>query len=183
MIILSPHTADTLSPLAEDQSWVMFVQVMAPVGVNPIKIEGVTGTQIAARLRAIDADNAFETYLVGLLNLGDGLSDHKDPTAVADAIGQQFSSARLRHDWFQPTIDLLTFIQAHGQEALQALLSQARSWNVPDGAVDINELAEFLGVSKSTVRRMTARREIPHFRVGKALRYVPAEVLAALQRG
>jgi len=174
VIVLSPHTADSLSPLAEDQSWVMFVQVHAG-GLSPIKIEGVRGAQIAERLRAIDADSAFEVYLIGLIPVD-------DPAAAMQAIMAAHATSRLRHDWFLPTIDLLAYVQSDAQTSLQELLAQARPDHVPDHAVDIDEIAEFLGVSTSTVRRMVKAGEIPHLRMGKALRFVPAEVLAALQR-
>lgn len=175
MIVLSPHTASTLSPLTVGHSWVMFVQVSPPIGgAGPIKIEGVRGTQIATRLREIAADNAYETYIVGL-------TPTETPDELAQVIHDQFAPA-LHHDWFEPTIDLLTFIQHTAQDALQALLAQTRPGGLPDGAVDIETIAEFLGVSVPTVRRLVKNGEIPHLRMGKALRFVPADVVASLER-
>ena len=176
MIVLSPHTASTLSPLTADQSWVMFVQVSPPVGAaGPIKIEGVRGTQIAPRLREIAADNAYETYIIGLTST-------ETPGELAQVIHDQFNAALLHHDWFEPTIELLAFVQHTAQEALQNLLAQTRPGGVPEGAVDIETIAEFLGVSVPTVRRAVKAGEIPYLRMGKALRFVAADVLASLER-
>jgi excisionase family DNA binding protein len=176
MIVLSPHTANALAPHAVDQSWVMFVQVNAPVsGLGPIKIEGVRGTQIAARLRALAADNAFEPYLIGL-------TPTVTPNELARAIQEQHVLARLHHDWFQPTAGLLAFIQHTAAGALRRLLAQARPGNIPDGAVDIDEIAQHLGVSVPTVRRLVKDEKIPYLRMGKALRFVPGDVVASLER-
>jgi len=175
MLILSPHTASVLSPLTSDQSWVMFVQVNPPMGgLGPIKIEGVRGAQIATRLREIAADNAYETFIIGL-------TPTLNPAELAQTIHLQFAGALLHDDWFTPTIDLIAFIQSTGQEALQALLDQTRPGGVPDGAVDIETLAEFLGVSVPTVRRAVKAREIPFFKMGKAYRFDVASVLASLE--
>ena len=176
MIFISPHTATTLTPLTADQSWVMFVQVSPPTGgMGPIKIEGVRGTQIAARLREIAADNAYETFIIGL-------SPTDQPDELANVIQEQHASAHLHHDWFEPTIELVTFIQSTSQQALVELLTQARPGGVPDGAVDIDQIAGFLGVSTKTVRRLVKAGEIPYLRMGKALRFVPADVVASLER-
>jgi excisionase family DNA binding protein len=43
------------------------------------------------------------------------------------------------------------------------------------------ELAELTGVGDTTLEAMAARSEIPHVRVGKALRFVASEVLQALR--
>lgn len=176
MIVLSPHTASTLSPLTRDQSWVMFLQVNPPDGeMGPIKIEGVKGTQITTRLHAIAFDNAFEPFIVGLIQTS-------TPAELEAAIHTQFTSSLLHHNWFEPTMDLLTFIQQTSQSALQDLLAQARPGGVPDGAVDTEAIAKFLGVSIPTVRRAVKAGEIPFFRMGKALRFVPADVLASLKQ-
>ena len=175
MLILSPHTANVLTPLASEHSWVMFVQANPPTGgLGPIKIEGVRGAQIAPRLREIARDNAYETFIIGL-------TPTTTPTELATEIHAQFANALLHGDWFTPTIDLIAFIQSTGQDALQTLLDQARPGGVPDGAVDIETLAEFLGVSVPTVRRAVKAREIPFFKVGKAYRFVVADVLASLE--
>jgi len=154
----------------------MFVQVNVPVsGLGPIKIEGAKGTQIASRLRALAADNAFEPYLIGL-------TPTTTPNELAKVIQDQHAAARLHHDWFQPTAGLLAFIQHTAASALQKLLAQARPGGIPDGAVDIDEIARILGVSVQTVRRLVKDEKIPFLRMGKALRFVPADVLASLER-
>ncbi|MGH7176616.1 MAG: helix-turn-helix domain-containing protein [Tepidisphaeraceae bacterium] len=176
MIVLSPHTANTLSPLTADNSWVMFVQVNAPVGATgPIKIEGVRGARIAARLREIAADNAYETYIIGL-------TPTDNPDEMEQAIHQQFASTHLHHGWFDVTPELIAFVQHTAQEALQALLAQTRPGGVPDGAVDIEALAEFLNVSVPTIRRAVKTGAIPYFKVGKSYRFVVNDVLASLNQ-
>ena len=154
----------------------MFVQVNAPMsGRGPIKIEGVKGTQIASRLRALAAENAFEPYLIGL-------TPTTTPNESAKAIQDQHVTLRLHHDWFRPTVELLTFIQHTAVGALQKLLAQARPGNIPDGAVDIDEIARILGVSAQTVRRFVKDEKIPYLRVSNALRFVPGDVVASLER-
>jgi excisionase family DNA binding protein len=176
MLFLSPHTAKTLSPLTADQSWVMFVQVNPTTGgFGPIKIEGVRGTQIATRLREIAADNAFETFIIGL-------TPTETPDELAHMIQTQFASAHLHHEWFEATIDLVSFIQHTAQEALETLLAQTRPGGIPDGAVDIETIAGLLGVSSKTVRRLVKDGEIPYMRMGRALRFVPSDVMASLER-
>jgi excisionase family DNA binding protein len=141
---------------------------------GPIKIEGMRGERIASRLREID-ESPYEMMLIGL-------TPTENPTELAQEIHEQFASTNLRQDWFEATLDLLIFIQQTGQDALQTLLAQARPGGVPDGAVDIEAIAEFLGVSIPTVRRAVKAREIPFFKMGKAYRFVPADVLASLER-
>lgn len=154
----------------------MFVQVNAPgSGLGPIKIEGVKGTQIASRLRTLAADNAFEPYLIGLTST-------PTPTELAKTIQDQYTTTRLHHDWFQPSAGLLTFIQHTAAGTLRELLAQARPGNVPDGAVDIEQIAQHLGVSVQTVRRLVRDGKIPYLRMGKALRFVPTDVIASLER-
>lgn len=176
MIFLSPHTANTLTPLTTDQSWVMFVQVNPPSGgLGPIKIEGVRGAQIATRLRELVADNAYEPFIIGL-------TATETPDELVEVIHTEYAAALIHRDWFEPTIELVGFIQHTAQDALQALLTQARPGGVPDGAIDIEELAGVLGVSTKTIRRLVKANEIPHLRMGKALRFVAADVIASLER-
>jgi len=177
LIILSPNTAATLSPLTTDQSWVMFVQVHPPVGSGPIKIEAVDGPQIAARLKSLSVENAYETFVIGLIPTD-------DPVGLEQDLHEQFAAANLRHDWFTPTYELLAYVQETAQQALEDLLAQTRPGGLPDHAVDITAMAGLLGVSVPTVRRLVKAGEIPHLRMGKALRFVPADVIASLeQRG
>lgn len=51
--------------------------------------------------------------------------------------------------------------------------------SAPDeGLVDPKHVAGWLGVSKRTVQDMAARREIPHKRIGKQLRFWMPEVIS-----
>jgi len=157
----------------------MFVQVTPPgVGYGPIKIEGVKGVQLAPRLRAIAADNAFDALLIGLVAT-------PTPDELTQTIHDQHEAARLHHDWFTPTTELVGFIQHAAQPALRDLLGRTRPGGLPDNAVDIGEMAAILGVSVPTVRRMVKADEIPYLRLGKALRFMPADVVASvrLRRG
>ena len=176
MIVLSPYTASTLSPHTADQSWVMFVQVNPPTGgMGPILIEGVRGVQIAARLRALAADNAFDAFIIGL-------TPTTTPNELAKVIQDQHEAAHLHHDWYEPTIELLIYIKETSQKKLAELLAAARPGGLPDHAVDIEEIAAIVGVSIPTVRRLVKSGEIPYLRVGKALRFVPVDVVASLER-
>lgn len=154
----------------------MFVQVNPPTGgAGPIKIEAVKGANIAARLRALAAENAFEPYLIGLTST-------TTPNELAKAIHEKHLAAHIHHDWFDPTPELLAFVQHTAALALRDLLARTRPGGIPDGAVDIDEIAHYLGVSVQTVRRMVKAGDIPHLRMGKALRFVPADVVASLER-
>ena len=154
----------------------MFVQVSSPYGPGPIKIEVVDGTKLASRLRALAADNAFEAMMIGLIATN-------APTDDARVIEQSFEAAHLHDGWFEPVPGLLALIQQRGQEALQTLLARTHPGALEgDGAVDINEMARILGVSVKTVRRMIDANEIPYLRWGRVLRFVPADVIASLQR-
>ncbi len=176
MLFLSPHTANTLSPLTNEQSWVMFVQVSPPVGgMGPIKIQGARGSQISAKLREIVMNCPYETFIIGL-------APTENPDELEAVIQEQFDAARIHHDWFAPTIELLALIEEMGQQALQDLLAQVRPGGLPDNAIDIEAMAEILGVSTKTVRRLVKAREIPYMRMGKALRFVASEVIASLER-
>jgi len=176
MLFVSSHTANAISPLAEDQSWVMFLQMRAPtIESGPIKIEGVRGSQIGSRLGEIAAENAYEMFLIGL-------HPTNEPNELAQLICEQHASAHMHHDWFEPSPELVAFIQHTAQQALADLLEHARSGNVPDGAVDIEEIAALLGLSTKTIRRLVKARQIPFLRTAKALRFVPADVIASLRQ-
>ena len=47
--------------------------------------------------------------------------------------------------------------------------------------LSIDEAAKLLGVKRSTVYAWTHRREIPHYKVGKHLRFVPDELDSWIQ--
>lgn len=154
----------------------MFVQARAPGNaMGPIKIEGVHGSRIASRLRTLAEENAYETFIIGL-------HPTDAPDELAEAIYEQHAAARLHHDWFEPTIELITFIQLTAQQALTELLASVRPGGMPEGAVDIETIAQLIGVSVPTVRRLVKAGDIPYLRMGKALRFIAADVLASLER-
>lgn len=176
MIVLSPHTTEALSPHTKGQSWVMFVQAKPPCGGigGPIWIEGVgSDDEVSDRLREIDRWCPYETFIIGL-------QPTDTPEELAAAIQAQHQTSRLRHDWFEPTPELILLIQHNGQQAVIALLERVQPGGVPDGVVDIKTIAEFLDVSVPTVRRLVKAGVIPAIRMGKALRFVTADVLESL---
>ncbi len=177
MIVIGSHTAQALSPHTAEHSWVMFVQIAPPAGIiGPIKIEGVRGSRVSKRLLAISEDNPYPAYLIGLV-------ETPTPDEHAQAICEQHIASHLHDQWFEPTPGLLQFIQHVGQSALTSLLAATRPGGVPDGVVDIEGIAAMLGVSVPTVRRLVAGDSIPHFRVGRQLRFVVEDVLASMNRG
>jgi len=153
----------------------MFIQVNPPTGAGLIKIEGVKGAHLAPRLRALAAENAFEPYL-------SGLTATATPAELAKLIHAKHELARLHHDWFEPSPELLAFIQHTAAPTLRELLARTRPGGAPDGAVGIDEIAQHLGVSAPTIRRMVKAGTIPHLRVGKSLRFVVPDVIASLER-
>lgn len=152
----------------------MFVQISPPVGTGPIKIEGVRGAKIGERLLAISVENPYPSYLIGLV-------EAPSPYQQAHAIAAQFAEHHMHDGWFEPAPALVQLVQQFGQSALGALLAQTRPGAVDGQIVDIDEIARVLGVSVRTVRRLVEADGIPHMRVGKQLRFVVADVLAAMQ--
>lgn len=175
MLIVGPHTSQALAPHAAERSWVMFVQISPPNSAGPIKIEGVRGARIGERLNAISVENPFPAYLIGLI-------ESASPHEHAHAIAAQFAQHHLHDGWFEATSPLLQLVQQHAQAALSTLLSATRPGAVDSQIVDTAGIAQILGVSISTVRRLVDGDAIPHLRVGKQLRFVVADVLAAMQR-
>lgn len=173
MLILSPQTAASLGPLTRGTSGVIFVQAQIGAGQAPIKIEGTSDP--ATRLREIDREYPVITYWVGWF-------PSETPRPLATAIGEQHRAAHLRGDWYTPTLELLAYIQHVAQRPLFELLSQLKQHSHPEGTMTLKELASYLGCSESTIRRMVEREEIPALRIGRQLRFFPADVVANLQR-
>jgi excisionase family DNA binding protein len=155
----------------------VFLQANTPTGiVGPVKIEGMKGAIIGRRLAQLAADNAFELVIIGLI-----ASD--TPVEHAQTIASQFVSAHTRDGWFQPTKDLLMYVQHVASLPLQELIAQVHPAAISEHIVDIDTIAAMLGVSVPTVRRMVDAEKIPCFRLGRLLRFVPADVIARLQHG
>jgi helix-turn-helix protein len=181
VLLVSPSTAHALTPHAAGRSWVIFVQTNPPTGNNgPILIEGVRGHDISTRLHALSRDNAYETMLIGLI-------ESQTPEQHAAAIIEQYAIVGHMHDsWYMPTADLLAFIHHVAQKSIQELLSQMHPGGLSTEHVDIEQMATILDVSVPTVRRMVKNNIIPYLRWGTTgsspLRFVPADVVATLQR-
>ena len=173
MIVAGPQTSNAIAPYAKERSWVMFVQVMPPAGIGPILIEGIRGAKIGERLNQISIDNPFPSYLIGLV-------ESQIPHEYAHAIAAQFADQHMHDGWFEPVPALLQLVQHLGQRTLADLIAQTRPGAVDDQIVDIESIAQVLGVSVRTVRRLVAADGIPHMRVGTQLRFSVADVLAAM---
>lgn len=172
MLIVSPSTANALSPHAGARAYVMFVQCNR----GPILIEAIKGSELGRRLGELASDNAYDTMLIGLL-------ETSTPDVHAKQIHEQCEDAHLHHSWFQPTGDLLAFVQGSGQRALQELLAVTHPAAISDRIVDVKEMADMLGVSIPTVRRMVKANQIPVIRApDRVLRFNPTDVFASLQR-
>lgn len=175
MIALSSHTAAAIALHAAQGAWVMFLQVMPPGITGPIRIEGVQGRSLVQRLNAIVDDNAYDVQMIGLL-------ESQSPLEDAQTIAEEFAAYQVRGWWFEPTPELLAFIQNDTQSALSILLAQTHPGGLSDAPVDIERMAEILDVSVPTVRRMVKANEIPFLRFGRLYRFVPNDVLASLKR-
>lgn len=174
VLVIGPNTSQAIAPHAAERSWVMFVQIAPPMGGGPIKIEGVRGAKIGERLVSISVENPYPSYLIGLL-------EAPTPHQQAHAIAAQFAAHHMHDGWFEPAPALMQLVQEYGQSALGQLLAQTRPGAVDGQVVDIESLAAILNVSVRTVRRLVENDGIPHMRVGKQLRFVVADVLAAMQ--
>lgn len=171
MLIVSAATANAMAPHTGERSWVMFVQ---ETGGDRIWIEGVIGSQIGRRLDELARFNAFDTFLIGLVETA-------TPAEHARAIREQYGKP-IHNYWHEPTADLLAFVQHVAQPAIRQLIDLTHPGALSTGTVGVEELMQILNVSESTIRRMVKAGEIPHYRFGRVLRFVPAEVVASLQR-
>ena len=65
--------------------------------------------------------------------------------------------------------------------ALQELLEQFQPTSDDGSMLTVEELAEQLGISVPTVRRMVKSNQLPHVRIGRQIRFVPEDILASLR--
>ncbi len=176
MIALTANTSAAIALHAANSAWVIFVQALSPAGQGPIKIEGVKGVDLSSRLSNIVRNNAFEVQLVGMIPT-------TIPAEYAEAIAAEHDTTRLHDDWFEPTGDLIAFILHAAQEPIQQLLELTHPGGLEDNrVVSIEGIADILGVSIPTVRRMVKAGDIPFLKWGRVYRFVPADVIASLQR-
>lgn len=176
MIIVHPATASAITPHAANRSWVAFFHTALPAGVtSPIRIVGVKGSEIGRELKRISEMNAYDVQLIGLIQSA-------DPAAHTRMIGEQYAGDHLHDGWYSPSGDLIAFIQHHAKKGLQELLAQVHPGAISEHVVDLRTLAKMLNCAEVTVRRMIENGTIPYMRTGKAYRFQPADVIAALQR-
>lgn len=174
MFFVSPTTAGTFALADSDQQWVIFVQCQPQAGsLGATKIEAVMGSMIGERLAQIDRDSAYPTFLIGMLPVDNALASQQ-------ALHTTFASSHLHHDWFATTPALLNLIAAEAQDAIMEHL--ARPEEIPDGAIDIDQMAKILGVSAKTLRRKCKARAIPCMRIGGQLRFVADDVLRSMEQ-
>lgn len=176
MLVARQPIATAITPHAADRSWIVFLQTTLPAGVpSPIKIAPMRGAQIGDELRRINAANAYNVQIIGLIQ-----SDQPDQQAAA--LAERYAKDHLHDGWYAPSADLIVFIQHNGKAAIQELLAQVHPASVPDRLVDVDEMARIIGCSVPTVRRMYTKGEIPVLRAGDRCLFQPAEVLAAMRR-
>ena len=173
MIFLGARTTGSLAPLTRNLSCVMFVQAKPSCGPSLVRIEGTRDP--VTRLRALADDNAVETFLIGLVNTD-------DPAAAEARLRQTFEPSIVRGRWYSSSQDLMGYIQFNAQAKLNELLGQLRPHSHPNGTMTIEEIADHLHVSVSTVRRIVRDGQIPYLRAGRQLRFVLADVVASLQK-
>jgi excisionase family DNA binding protein len=175
MIRLSAQTSASIALHATNSDWVAFVQCQPAVGIWPIKIEGIRGKRLVDRLSRLANDNPFDVFLVGLIE-----SRQLD---LAQILKAEFATDNIHDDWFMPSQVLISLIEQEAQASVQALLVITQPGSLPnDAVVSIEEIAELLDVSVPTVRRLVKADQIPHLRYGRALRFVPEDVLATFKR-
>jgi excisionase family DNA binding protein len=173
MIALTIQTAAAVALHAAEGSWVMFLMVSPiPNALGPIKIEGIKGKHIPNRLRALALDNPYEVKLIGLLPT-------QLPDEDAHEIANEFGAYQIHDWWFEPSLPLQNFISTSAQDELAVLIGQTQAGAL-DETVDIEQIAQLLGVSVPTVRRLIKAEKIPCFMQGKAYRFVVNDVMASL---
>ena len=171
MIYLSPVTTASLATVTKHLECVLFVQARPPIGEALIKIDPTK--EPSTRLRALQEDNAHETFLVGLMPTANA-------TEVASALAEQYKAQHVRGSWYHPSGALLAFVNNAAQKPLKSLLGKLRQHSLPDGTLTIDELAKYLRIPTRTLRRFVSLGAIPYLRVGKYLRFVPDDVRATL---
>ncbi len=170
MFVLSPQAATSLATSTQGQGFVVFAQLTS--GARPIKIEGTRA--LAMRLRALDDDCPYEICLIGLIRT-------EDPAGDATLLHEQFASTHMKGDWFTPNRALTDLVAETALPALQELLEQFQPTSDDGSMLTVEELAEQLGISVPTVRRMVKSNQLPHVRIGRQIRFVPEDILASLR--
>jgi len=160
----------TIAPTLGGRAWVLFSRVQAPTGML-IKIEATRA--LAARVRDLDEDSPFEVGVIGLM-------ETRDPLEAARAIQREHQSVRVKGAWFQPSTPLLVFIEKAAQADLRALVEHMGP--TPPGTITVEELAQHLRCSVPTIYRHVQNGQLPHFRVGRQIRFVLSEVVPYIQR-
>lgn len=159
---------------------VFFVQCRpVPEMIGPIRIDSTTN--LAARMNALMAANAFPLYLVGVV-----ASDN--PTEAEKQIKEKFKADRMHADWYRPSIELQHFIASVSKKGAASVIATspaplASPSATAEDARTIEQIASFLGTSVPTIRRMVRAGSIPYFRVGKRYLFWPKEVLEAIKMG
>lgn len=172
MIAITPQTVAALGPLVEGQPWIAFVEARNRAG-SLVKIEATKN--VVARVRAIDSDCPSEISLLGLI-----LSPQ--PTQAARAIQEEYQGDRVKGEWFNATVPLLTFIEKAGQPALVGLVQQLRASIAPGPTVGVEELAKILNVSVPTIYRYVKAGRIPAIKFGSKYLFVVADVIATVRQ-
>lgn len=124
-------------------------------------------------MRTFEVDNPFGVFLIGLIAT-------PMPNEIVAELAQLHGDQALANGWYQPSADLLSFIEESATPALSLLLGQTHPAGLEDAAVDITTMAQLLDVSVPTVRRMIRAEQIPYLRWGKIYRFVPDDVFASL---
>lgn len=175
LILLSPQTVDAVAMQGDnDQSWIMFIQLILNAGIGPIKIEGATGRELAVRLHEINDDMPYDVMLIGLIPCDE------DPDRQAESIGNMFLP--LKNGWYHPTAELISHVSQYAYPHLIDLYNRTSPKAIDgDQLVDIEDLSQILGVSVPTIRRMIKAKTIPFMKAGRAFRFVPKDVLASMR--
>lgn len=167
-------TAGAIAMHAAESSWVVFLQAQIANGSGPIMIQGIRGRDLADRLAEIARDNASNVNLIGLVS-------SETPIEDAYTLANEFSAFQIHDWWFESSADLVAYIGREAQDALSIFLTQVHPGALSDAPVDIDEIAEIIGVSVPTVRRMIAAKKIPFLKFGRIYRFVPNDVIASLR--
>lgn len=66
---------------------------------------------------------------------------------------------------------------------LRLEVMKLRQVDPPDELLDVTEAAKYLNLAKQTVYIKVSKREIPHIKQGKKLRFLKSDLLAWLEQG
>lgn len=78
-------------------------------------------------------------------------------------------------EWYRPTPEILDLVERMDDPDERNRMTD-KTQHLPDRLLDVEEAAEFLGLTEKALRRRVERDVIPYRKVGRLLRFDPIEL-------